>query len=711
MGVLIDMHEIQNIILTLTLLVVFAIYLRFKQKSAITETDAYKTVEEKTEQAKPIAPRLASIEDVAAFFLNIYRMQMGADSQAHSKIKPLPPSSARAGNLYELSIQINGNWKSRRMTISPLGAETSSKSQCFYVIFGTHLVIKIPPVPIRDFNDYISRIRYESSIVQSLSPRKCIIPNVSAIMSKVHHFDDSQQLSAEQLEKRLVSLLERSPDYHDCLKINNTFVFFMDLSRDYFLGYAMAGFQRDDDHVIAAEDAGMTPDCQAFEAKYGAEQSWICFELQDLYNRFATGIRQMGSQMTIGEAQKRDWFFSKLIGQLTDPPLHGLSDRFQETADDLLNRLFNEQAGLVRTYRKLVHEYAQKRSFRRNKPKMEALVINLLDLLDWLDECRVTVRDLKPDNLLVVGDPGQYPFFMNSTDGFFVGLIDLETATTYPAPGEGECPQPQLAGTPAYATPSHIFPNELLAKFYPDVGSILHLQDWQAILAIIFEVITGQQLFQKTGRQILETIRSVRFAVAQTQSLNDVYRSANGLFWKQARQELYSRITQHSWQLEAVTAVVPEAIQIKLEVFLEEEIPTVEKSIREEVDNQSLIRGEAKKQQLYTCSHQAICQAMRKCSNSGKASAKQLIPFFETLAELKERQDRFKHMHQAIREPLVRISAKDIMALMFECVAQAMAVEGAVPEAPAPHPDPIEPSVPDAATVVGFTHSAEVSYQ
>ena len=67
-------------------------------------------------------------------------------------------------------------------------------------------------------------------------------------------------------------------------------------------------------------------------------------------------------------------------------------------------------------------------------------------------------------------------------------------------------------------------------------------------------------------------------------------------------------------------------------------------------------------------------------------------------------------MHQAIKEPLVRISAKDIMALMFECVAQAMAVEGAVPEAPAPRPDPIEPSVPDATTV-GFTHSVEVSYQ
>ena len=105
-------------------------------------------------------------------------------------------------------------------------------------------------------------------------------------------------------------------------------------------------------------------------------------------------------------------------------------------------------------YRKLALDQAREASFKRNLPVRNALVTNLLDLLQWQGKRRVAIRDLKPDNLFVSGDPSRYPLFLSSAQDFSVGLIDLETAIICPDSPETPYPQPQLGGTPTYATPS-----------------------------------------------------------------------------------------------------------------------------------------------------------------------------------------------------------------------------------------------------------------
>ncbi|MBI4738866.1 hypothetical protein HY772_04855 [Candidatus Woesearchaeota archaeon] len=132
--------------------------------------------------------------------------------------------------------------------------------------------------------------------------------------------------------------------------------------------------------------------------------------------------------------------------------------------------------------------------FARNKNQLTSIIINMLELLAWLAERQVAMRDLKPDNLLVAGERSQYPRFLLHPDQFSIGLIDVETAVYY-GMDEGGVKQPQLGGTPFYATPSHLIKNDWLKEIFGDLPAVLHLQDWQATVAIIYKVVTGLTLF------------------------------------------------------------------------------------------------------------------------------------------------------------------------------------------------------------------------
>ncbi len=174
-------------------------------------------------------PRLAGLADVERFFLNLYRRQIGAPPGAPGRIEEVENPSGGTGRVCQLSIKHNGEWRSRRMTLGPIGEGTGSRSQCFYAIFDTHMVIKIPPTPIGDFEDYAQRVRYESALVERLAPRECIIPSLSVILSRIYRFADDAPVAAAALEDRYLDLLKARPEYRDYLRIGGAFAFFMDL--------------------------------------------------------------------------------------------------------------------------------------------------------------------------------------------------------------------------------------------------------------------------------------------------------------------------------------------------------------------------------------------------------------------------------------------------------------------------------------------------
>ncbi len=77
--------------------------------------------------------------DIISYFLNLFRLQIGADPSTPMETKALMDNAMGSNTVYELRIKHRGEWMRRRMSIGPLGDEAGSKSKCYYVIYDVHL--------------------------------------------------------------------------------------------------------------------------------------------------------------------------------------------------------------------------------------------------------------------------------------------------------------------------------------------------------------------------------------------------------------------------------------------------------------------------------------------------------------------------------------------------------------------------------------------
>ncbi|CAB1084638.1 hypothetical protein D1AOALGA4SA_12151 [Olavius algarvensis Delta 1 endosymbiont] len=259
-------------------------------------------------------------KDIVRFFLNLFRAQIGAGPEHKAEFVCLPSKSPGPNQIYELRVKQATDWSKRRMTIGPLGDETGSKSKCYYVIYDVHLVVKVPARPITDFELYIESIQKETAIVNKLIPKECIIPKVSVILNLLPSVTQSEDRPADSSEDRYIEWVRRSPGFQNYLKINNTFVYFMDLSQYYFLGNILDELHDIGDLVTReiVDYAEVLFEPAKFIGRYGIEGDEI-FEVRGVYNRVEVDIRklvaQTGINSNISIYQFQTWFFSALAGK------------------------------------------------------------------------------------------------------------------------------------------------------------------------------------------------------------------------------------------------------------------------------------------------------------------------------------------------------------------------------------------------------------
>jgi serine/threonine protein kinase len=179
----------------------------------------------------------------------------------------------------------------------------------------------------------------------------------------------------------------------------------------------------------------------------------------------------------------------------------------------------------------------------------------MIELLAWLFFKNVAIRDLKPDNLLVAGDPSKYPQFLNSANDFELGLIDVEIAAFVGAKNN-TIDQPKLGWTPFYATPSHLFVNDVLKDLFDDIGDILKLQDWYAIVAMIYQVIIGEKLFMSTAAVLASLAKELPLYFADQTKMKLFAEKASVKFWKRATYEFELKLKENEVLLKTVSLEV-----------------------------------------------------------------------------------------------------------------------------------------------------------
>ncbi|MFZ5572110.1 MAG: hypothetical protein ACOZF0_17050 [Thermodesulfobacteriota bacterium] len=668
-------------IITLTVLFLF-LRLRLRRKREVR--DEIRLSENAPSSAQPTAKKPV-VEDsdenqIVLFFLNLYRLQLAAPESAVVEFECLPSTLSEKNKVYELRVRQGGEYARRRMTIGPLGEESGSKSKCYYVIFDVHMVIKIPPKPLTDFNAYIENIRLEGEIVAKLLPRECIIPRVSVILRRIRQFHDEDTQPPEKIEDRYIRWLTNRTEAQQYLKIGKTFVFFMDLSKYFFLTHIIDNLHnltdKTNDEILSYPD--LIWDAPGFAGRYGQRNGAVCFRMQELYHVCEADLRrhmaQSDTSVIIPSYRIKGWFLSYLAGKESGVDQESdIAPQQKQLIHMRLKTILEEHAETVKEYRDVIRHQIQDVIFTRNKMQIASITVNLLELLAWLADRKVAMRDLKPDNLLVAGDRSQYPRFLSSPDQFSIGLIDVETAVYYGA-AEHEIQQPQLGGTPFYATPAHLLENELLKLIYGDVKQALHLQDWQAVVGIIHKVVVGTPLFENSGK-LLPAIRiHIQKRLAQKEEVSAIAMDINHMFWHSAEMEFETKVREHAVKLQAVLLKIGENSLGLLRNAVIANQYQIHTAIDQFIGSQRWFPGETNQRNLKRASHAHIVKLRERFEKQLKtreteaANLQQVVNCLSSLGRLKSKQEELNRIAAILNETAPVLTARDVMLVLFHRV-------------------------------------------
>lgn len=511
-----------------------------------------------------------SQDQVLKFFLNLFAHQCGASS--------IPPSEAsvrfleknKSGDsVFELGIKLQGAWRNRRMSIRPLGEQVESKSMCFKVIYDEMLVVKIPPKPITDFDDYLEAIGREHFIAQKISKNiACVYPTLGAILKKIPEFKETAGLPGHEAETIYISKLKAAPQLHKYLKIGPGFVFFMSLAKYMFFNQVINSIHDIDKKIeeeILVNASKTVDDIQAFEILYGHEHEAIFFDINSFFNEYLIYMDKLAKRHDIAaqvaDFEKKEWFFQKLANVPLQFNKDYLPPSFCKNVQTVIDKLFARKEKEVSRFKSLIEQRTRTKAFESNKSRMRGLIIALLELLRRLSVLSVAIRDLKPDNMFIDTFLDGADHILADPSAFGLGLIDLETAVFFGVKQKKDIIQPLLAGTPSYATPSHLFPNRVLLAIYKEIYPyIFLLQDWYACLGMIYTIITGQLLFTKTGRLLPEIIRAKRNMPMTREGILGFYEKISFRFWNSACNEFTQKIDKAKTKLDAVEMELPDEL-------------------------------------------------------------------------------------------------------------------------------------------------------
>jgi len=616
-------------------------------------------------------------DDIVAFFLRIFKVQLGEPKEAKAKIIPLEAETGHTKKTYELQVFHNKKWVSRRMTIGLAGDDGTSRSRCFHVIYDAHFVVKILQKPITNFSAYISAIESDHRIVRRVAPRECIVPTVSAVMRIIHPFSEGKQLTPGELEDKYLNWLRKYPSFQGHLKIGSSYVFVMDLSRYFFLSHIINDVH-DLSNKVYQEIVGY-PDViwenHGFEGRYAEENDEEIDAVRTVFKRFeeqSGRVLKKAGKHKLPRFTLQKWFLIHLSGRELEAGEKDLKPDAVEKINKLLRKTFTEHKDIINGYRRTIRGCVQAVTVSQNNHQISGLVTNLLDLVAWLQAKGVAMRDMKPDNLLIAGDKTRYPEFLNAISDYSIGLIDVETAVVYGSEAGEQVPQPILGGTPSYATPAHLIPNTVLETCFQDASRILHLQDLHAAVAIAYEIITGERLYDQTGKLIIG-IKSLIFKnMDNAAALIELFKNASRMFWHTAQAEITKKFKEKEDVLKMVKIDLAESIQSMLGQEMRDEKKALNQRIVSIVKQQKVLNNDKIRRALIAAPRQKVSQLKEKwltAKHKGSAQGFKLLSDLETLKNASERNER---LIKRFSEPTLTLPAHDLLLVMFAIVRKGM---------------------------------------
>ncbi|MBW2409219.1 MAG: hypothetical protein JRF72_05435 [Deltaproteobacteria bacterium] len=491
-------------------------------------------------------------------------------------------------------------------------------------------------------------------------------------------------MSLEKLEEHYIADLHKNPEYQKNLKIKNSFIYFMDFSKFYFMGHILENLH-DLEQAIPAEiteNPEVLGDAAKFKGRYGEQNEPVFYAIREVYSacegQILKYMENSGETTSIPLFRIQSWFLTHLAGREVSPEESGLPVKLLPRLNRLIQKTIEAKKDEVTSYRRTISEYVSRIHLEQNKSQMAGIITNLLDLLAWLWEKQVSMRDLKPDNLLVAGDPSRYPGFLRSADEYSLGIIDVETAVDFERSKYKKTRQPLLGGTPLYATPSHFFLNEILGQAFNNFRKILHYQDWHAMVVMIFKVVTDDLLFQQTARLFGYIKDKIRDSQEDSTRQTEVIKEISKTFWNSALKEFKEKMAEQEDSLISVQVSIPENVKTLFKKILKHDRKSTIEKINACIEAQVAFRSQKSRELLRKSSHAKIVQFKKHLKNKFKSSpnssvdAPAVLEFLDHLTQLKKYGDEQRHTAALIGKTDVTMSAYDLLTFMFYAVYHTM---------------------------------------
>ena len=622
----------------------------------------------------PAAAKEPTLEEkVLDCFVSLYKKQLGFRRRVGAEISFLEANRFNPKvKTYNVKVKVGMNdWRARRFTVGPIGEETGSKSKCFLVIYDDKIVVKVPPIPITDFDVYVNSMKKERRIVDKVQPRESVIPSLGVILNKFQPYVDDMAAAGTPLtEESCEEWLKANPEFQEYFQIDGGFVFFMDLAKYVFLADAIALFHSVDSGLQEEllRDPTIIDDFDKFEGRYGLENAQLGMDLKSVYDEFEDRLRKLMVKAGVSPSlllyKTQEWFFRHIAGlEVEKDEKKGLDEGFVKQLNGLLKAIMEENRDLIVEYRQMVQESIQTTTFSQHKVYMEGLIANALELMAWLEYKGVAIRDIKPDNLLVAGDPDRYPAFLSAPTTFKIGLIDVETAVDI-KPEDGRVVQPQLGGTPFYATPLNMFSNKTLLSVYGDLQRALFIQDWYSTLAMIYGIIVNEYLFGRTAKQLVILTRKIQKALKVQQPPEAVLKEASKVFWTGAAEEFANSMRRHEALLRNIRVFLHVNVRQLFEKEFTKENKITEKAIKRLIAQQQLFKSPQNQAQLFQGSPDRIGEIIDKIKLKPGIDNR-AVAQLQRIRQLKERSLYYEAVIGLAQDPNSELSAYYLLDIMF----------------------------------------------
>ncbi|MBU1998562.1 MAG: glycogen/starch/alpha-glucan phosphorylase, partial [Candidatus Omnitrophica bacterium] len=463
--------------------------------------------------------------DMVGFLLKLYEESIRIKGKTVRDVgfKFIGPSCS--GNIYELKVVCAGRVEnSMRITLKKL-ADGGFKSTCYRaIVFGEWIFLKVSD--ITDFENYTSTIALERRLGFVLKEA-----GVSTTYSDLRSLMEKIGIHIPEDINKAKNIIMK---HQDLLKLGCYFVFPMPLlSQVKFM----------DDVINKIHGADTLLDELKREIGYDG----------NTFFTDPTGIYFIGSEERIDLYQKVYLPFVEKHPQEKYKASEDFTAKMRNLSQAFVKgeKIKNE---IVLKYLQRVAESKKGILWSRNLPVIKLLIEECVRVLFALKKAKIAIRDLKAANLYINILKSDRPIEAGNIES--LGVIDLELAILLDEINNRPIP---LGGTLYHANASQFIIVEALREIYKEsrLPNIIILQDWYAMTGIIYNIITGNNLFEQAAVSI--RLRFGKLSAGQI-SPEDLIEA----FWNSARIDFQEKMKQDGEKLSELKITMPDGKEISV---------------------------------------------------------------------------------------------------------------------------------------------------